>query len=127
MPQKYIDIMMQALEFEPNNRPTICNMFKGLYDIVNNPENAQQSHVKSSKRDFSQSSFLSVENAMNEAKKPDGDKQKALGYINIFSELGDPKASYYKGYFLQQKLYSRILFDQYEKIPKVQKDIASLF
>ncbi|CAG8632857.1 13612_t:CDS:2 [Dentiscutata erythropus] len=116
MPSKYIDMMKQ------DNRPTICEMFKVLYDIVNNPENSQ-SCVNSSKSDFSQCNFSSIEDAVKEARKKGGNQQKALEYIKMLSEIGDTKASYYRGYFLQQNLNNGPKLSKYE-YKKCQKEIA---
>ncbi|CAG8646314.1 22938_t:CDS:2 [Cetraspora pellucida] len=127
MPQKYIDIMMRALEFEPNNRPTICDIFKVLHDVVNNPRISQRSGMRSLKRGMSQSSFSSIDNAVNEAKKENKNKQKALDYIDKFADLGNPKAIYYKGHFLQQKLHGKYKISAPNEYKRIQEEVARLF
>ncbi|CAG8605835.1 2569_t:CDS:2, partial [Racocetra persica] len=126
IPQKYTYIMMQALKFEPNNRPTICDMFRVLFDIVNNPENSSTLCVESFKENFSQHNFLSIEDAANEARKKGGNKQKALEYIDKFAEMNDFKAIYYKGYFMQQKLFGKKKLSKPE-YKRIQKEVAHLF
>ncbi|CAG8757937.1 7670_t:CDS:1, partial [Racocetra persica] len=124
------------LSFEPDNRPTICDMFRTLFEIVNNPDNTPALCVntpkntpvlciKSSKGTFSQHSFLSIEDAAKEARKKGGNKQKALEYIDEFSEMGDFKAIYYKACFMQQKLYGKHKLSKSDK--KIQKEVARLF
>ncbi|CAG8835214.1 19049_t:CDS:2, partial [Cetraspora pellucida] len=127
MPQKYIDIMMRALEFEPNNRPTICDIFKVLHDVVNNPNISQRSCMKSLKMGMPQSSFSSIDDAINEAKKENRDKQKALDYIDMFADLGNPKAIYYKGHFLQQKLHGKYKISAPNEYKRIQEEVARLF
>ncbi|KAF0432150.1 serine/threonine protein kinase [Gigaspora margarita] len=123
IPQKYIDITMQALDFDPTNRPTICDVFKVLDDLINHP-NSGDFQKSSPKKDNFQSSFLSIDDAVNEVRKIDGNKLKALEYIDKISKLGDPKASYYKAYFLQQKLRDGLTLPERKRI---QKEIAHLF
>ncbi|CAG8515810.1 7931_t:CDS:2 [Racocetra fulgida] len=55
-----------------------------------------------------------------------GNKQKALEYIDKFAEINDFKAIYYKGYFMQQKLFSKHKLSKSE-YKRIQKEVARLF
>ncbi|CAG8759624.1 10011_t:CDS:2, partial [Dentiscutata erythropus] len=52
MPNEYVEISKQALNPVPNKRPTICHMFKVLYDLVKNDrlKNYQGCCLKPSKK-----------------------------------------------------------------------------
>ncbi|CAG8659372.1 8043_t:CDS:2, partial [Racocetra fulgida] len=121
-------IKSMAPEIVERKHSSLC---KTLFDIVNNPGNTPALYVntpvlcvKSSKGTFSQHSFLSIEDAAKEARKKGGNKQKALEYIDEFSEMGDFKAIYYKACFMQQKFYGKHKLSKYKKL---QKEVAHLF
>ncbi|KAF0555160.1 kinase-like protein [Gigaspora margarita] len=133
MPQEdisleYKEIIMQALDFEPTSRPTICDIFKILHSVANDdrPRNSQNSYLKSCNIfpqtvDFNE--FSSIEDAIKEAKKQNGDKQRAWRYFDTYSNLGDPEASYWKGYFLYKNIFGESMSKSEERI----KEAAQLF
>ncbi|KAF0538409.1 serine/threonine protein kinase [Gigaspora margarita] len=129
MAQEYKDIVIQALDFEPINRPTICEMFKVLYSLANNDrqKNSHNDYLRISSNIFSQSisffEFSSIEDAINETKKLGGDKLRAWKYFDTHSNLDVPLACYWKGYFL----YNNILGEPESKSNERIKEAAQLF
>ncbi|CAG8817042.1 12540_t:CDS:2, partial [Gigaspora rosea] len=129
MPQEYKDIVIQALGFEPINRPTICEMFKALYSLANDDrqKNSQNDYLRFSNNTFSQFisffEFSSIEDAINEVKKLGGDKLRAWKYFDTHSNLKVPLACYWKGYFL----YNNTLGESESKSDERIKEAARLF
>ncbi|CAG8503896.1 15705_t:CDS:2 [Gigaspora margarita] len=67
--------------------------------------------------------IIMQEDAIKEAKKQNGDKQRAWRYFDTYSNLGDPEASYWKGYFLYKNIFGESMSKSEERI----KEAAQLF
>ncbi|CAG8691989.1 8123_t:CDS:10 [Dentiscutata erythropus] len=105
VPKVWQDIAYAALNHDPDFRPTIAKIFTVLYDYH------QKEEQKIPYMDEFEDAFIidgddimSVDRAIKEHRKPDGNKQKAWDSFKVHAEQGDMIARYWVGYYLYHSI-----------------------
>ncbi|KAF0457459.1 kinase-like protein [Gigaspora margarita] len=111
-----------AMNHDPDFRPTIAKIFSALYDYHHKDEKKEILPVRDD--DFMLfDEMMSVDQAIEEHQKPDGNKQKAWESFKYHAELGDIIAKYWVGYYL----YHSILPEHKENRQENLQHAAILF
>ncbi|CAI2183815.1 19149_t:CDS:2, partial [Funneliformis geosporum] len=123
LPKEYIELAIQAVHYDHNFRPQFSKIFTILQDLCKPPPSPRMPPVTISfdvsecdrlsddegetigpnSADFD---FLTVDEAAKQHKLPKGQGKCESAYkcFEAYAELGDIKAKYMKGYYIQQKL-----------------------
>ncbi|CAG8791262.1 2787_t:CDS:2, partial [Cetraspora pellucida] len=102
-PKVWQDNAYTAMHHDPNFRPRVSKILTTLYDYHHKDEK-KTSPMNEFEDDFiiddSDDSFMTVDAAVEEHQKPDGDRQKAWECFNQFAEQGGITAKYWVAYYL---------------------------
>ncbi|KAF0555790.1 kinase-like protein [Gigaspora margarita] len=109
VPKVWQDTAYAALNHNPDFRPTIAKIFSTLYDYHHKDEKKELLPTGDEFEDaFILDDFaigiMSVDQAIEEHRKPDGNKQKAWESFKSHAELGDIIAKYWVGYYLYHSI-----------------------
>ncbi|KAF0523914.1 kinase-like protein [Gigaspora margarita] len=106
VPKVWKDVAYAALNHDPDFRPTIAKIFSVLYDYHHKDEKKEILPVEDELEDdlIIDDGIMSVDQAIEEHRKPWGNKQKAWESFKHHAELDDILAKYWVGYYLYQSI-----------------------
>ncbi|CAG8494341.1 1221_t:CDS:2 [Dentiscutata erythropus] len=108
VPKVWQDIAYAALNHDPDFRPTIAKMFTVLYDYHHKDEKKELPPYMEDEFEgafiIDDGGIMSVDQAIEEHRKSDGNKQKAWDSFKIHAETGDIIAKYWVGYYLYHSI-----------------------
>ncbi|RIB30986.1 hypothetical protein C2G38_1508 [Gigaspora rosea] len=103
IPKVWQDIAYAAMNHDPDFRPTIAKIFSALYEYHHNDEKKEILPVGDDNF-MLVDEMISVDQAIEEHRKPDGNKQKAWESFKYYAKLGDIMAKYWVGYYLYHSI-----------------------
>ncbi|KAF0457465.1 kinase-like protein [Gigaspora margarita] len=122
VPKVWQDTAYAAMNHDPDFRPTIGKIFSVLYEYHHTDE--KKEILPLGDDDFMLvDEMMSVDQAIKEHRKPDGNKQKAWESFKYYAELDDISAKYWVGYYL----YHSILPEHKENRQENLQHAAILF
>ncbi|CAG8721830.1 7423_t:CDS:2, partial [Dentiscutata heterogama] len=107
VPKVWQDIAYAALAQNPDFRPTIAKIFTVLYDYHHRYEQKEIQYMGDEFEDafiIDDNSIMNVDQAIEEHRKSDGNKQKAWDSFKFHAEQGDIIAKYWVGYYLYHSI-----------------------
>ncbi|CAG8484894.1 12459_t:CDS:2 [Dentiscutata heterogama] len=99
MPIKWKKLVLKATNCNPDKRPQFKKILAKLKDLNQTPVTSTDQNVSSQKKAYIKN-IMSIEDAIKQHNKMDGDKAKAWESFEFYSQLGDATAKYYKAYYL---------------------------
>jgi hypothetical protein len=125
IPEKYQELVTDAVSQNPGHRPIFSKMLTILQDIFHNydaensaihPAPTKKRPVRRDTAIFNWGSFnyLTVDKAVEEHKKGTMDKNIIYKCFDAYANMGNPKAKYYKAYYIS-KGWSDLLCSQGER------------
>ncbi|CAG8461423.1 15453_t:CDS:10 [Cetraspora pellucida] len=109
------------LSHDPDFRPTISKIFTILFDYHHKDEKRPPPSVDEFGTEFVIDDFMTVDAAIKEHRKPDGNKRKAWDCFNQFAEQGDIDAKYWVGYYLYHSVLPEHKDNRQENLQRAAK------
>ncbi|GBC03227.1 hypothetical protein RclHR1_05020004 [Rhizophagus clarus] len=133
IPEKYQELVTSAVDQNPGLRPVFSKMLTVLQDIFHSYDvkNSTSSPVPTKKRvpvrkdtgifNWGSFNYLTIEKAIDEHTRGTMDKSTIYKCFDAYANMGNPKAKYYKGYYIA-KGWSDLTCSQEEK-DKITADL----
>ncbi|CAB4442260.1 unnamed protein product [Rhizophagus irregularis] len=133
IPKKYQDLVNKSVDSNPGSRPIFSRMLTDLQDIFRNleaPTSRPISNIAPPVRKMTQSTieaiedcainwdsfdYMTLDKAIEYHKKDSMDKQILYKCFDTYAEIGNPKAKYWKAYYIS-KGWSNLECSEKEKL-----------